>query len=113
MPKVDVPMITGPPVRYDLPMKTNLRRFLPVVLVAVAASLLGACQSASVTTVSSRVSLPTSAVTSVKTDMLGGLVGREAISSFLDSRKSAAPAAGTQAQADLRAYVIWQLSQRS
>jgi hypothetical protein len=113
MPKVDVPMISGTAIRYSRPMKNNPARLLPVTLIALAASLLGACQSASVTTVSSRVSLPTSAVTSVKTDLLGGLVGREAISSFLDSRRSAAPAAGTQAQADMRAYVIWQLSQRS
>lgn len=94
-------------------MKNNLRRLLPVTLVALAASLLGACQSASVSTVKTLSSVPTSAVTSIKTDMLGGLVGQEAISSFLDSRKGNAPAAGTQAQADMRAYVIWQLSQRS
>ena len=106
-------MINGAAVRYSRPMKNNVARLLPVTLIALAASFLGACQSASVSTVSARASLPTSAVTSVKTDMLGGLVGREAISSFLDSRKSAAPVAGTQAQADMRAYVIWQLSQRS
>lgn len=93
-------------------MKNNLR-LLPVTLVAIAASLLGACQSASVSSVHSRVSSPTSAVTSVKIDMLGGLVGKEAINSFIDSRKVEAPAAGTQAQADMSAYVIWQLSQRS
>jgi hypothetical protein len=94
-------------------MKNNLRRFLPVTLIAIAASFLGACQSASVSTVNSRFSVSTSAVTSVKTDMLGGLVGREAISSFIDGRKPAEPTTGTQAQADMRAYVIWQLSQRS
>lgn len=93
-------------------MKTTAR-LLPVTLVALFASLLGACQSASVTTVSSQLSSSTSAVTSVKTDMFGGLVGREAIGSYLDSRKPATPATGAQAQADMRAYVIWQLSQRS
>jgi hypothetical protein len=94
------------------PMKTTAR-LLPVTLVALAASLLGACQSASVTTVNSRLSAPTSAVTSVKTDMFGGLVGREAIGTLLDSRKPELPATGTQAQADMRAYVIWQLTSRS
>jgi hypothetical protein len=105
-------MRIAPRFRYIGPMKTTAR-LLPVTLVAIAASLLGACQSASVTTVNSRVSSSTSAVTSVKTDMFGGLVGREAIGSFLDSRKPETPATGTQAQADMRAYVIWQLSQRS
>jgi methylaspartate ammonia-lyase len=95
------------------PMKNNLRRLLPVTVVALAASMLGACQSASVTTIRDYSSATTSAVTSVKTDMLGGLVGQEAINSYLESRKVETPAAGTQAQADMRAYVIWQLSQRS
>ena len=104
-------MRMGPAFRYIGPMKNNLRRLLPVTLIAIAASCLGACQSASV--VSPRVSFPAPAVTSVKTDMLGGLVGREAISSFIDGRKPAEPTTGTQAQSDLRAYVIWQLSQRS
>ena len=106
-------MITGPAFRYIGPMKNNLRRLLPVTLIAIAASFLGACQSASVSSLSARVSAPTPAVTSVKTDMLGGLVGREAISSFIDGRKPAEPTTGTQAQSDMRAYVIWQLSQRS
>jgi hypothetical protein len=93
-------------------MKTAARLF-PITLAALAASLLGACQSASVTSLNPRLSSPTSAVTSVKTDMFGGLVGREAIGTLLDSRKPETPATGTQAQADLRAYVIWQLTSRS
>ena len=113
MAKVDVPMRTGPPSGMIGPMKTNARRLLPVTLVALAASMLGACQNASVATISSRASVPPSAVTPVKTDMFGGLVGREAVSTLIDNRKPEAPATGTQAQTDMRAYVIWQLSQRS
>jgi hypothetical protein len=95
-------------------MKNTARRFLPLALVVIAASLLGACQSASVTPAPlSRASVPTSAVKAVKTDMLGGLVGREAVSSYLDSRTPQTAATGTQAQADMRAYLIWQLAQRS
>ena len=45
--------------------------------------------------------------------MFGGLVGREAVSTLIDNRKPEAPATGTQAQTYIRAYVIWQLSQRS
>ena len=96
--------------RYIGAMKTNLTRLLPVLLVTLTASLLGACQSASVVRIDSASE---TVVTSLKTDILGGLVGQEAINSYQETRRPVENLGTNQAQADMRAYVIWQLTQRS
>jgi hypothetical protein len=64
--------------RYDLAREEKPRRFHPAARVPAFASRPGTGQGASVAIVSSPLSAPTSAASSVKPDMRDGLVGREA-----------------------------------
>ena len=97
-------------VCYHGPMKKTLRLLLLASL-ATAAGFLSACQSASMIPVDSQSFAAVPAVLQANPDMLGGLVGREAV--------SANPAARRQndktqrAELDQRAYLIWKHSQNS
>lgn len=104
-------MKTPRPVCYDGPMKKTTRLLLLASL-ATAAGFLSACQSASmIPAVDSRSFAAVPTVLQANPDLLGGLVGREAV--------SATPATHRQddktqrAQIDQRAYLIWKHSQNS
>lgn len=87
-------------------------RLLLLASLATAAGFLSACQSASmIPAVDSRSFAAVPTVLQANPDLLGGLVGREAV--------SATPATHRQddktqrAQIDQRAYLIWKHSQNS
>lgn len=89
----------------------NPARLVLLALLSTAATFLSACQSASLIPTDSRSLAAVPVVLQANPDILGGLVGREAVGSF--------PAPRTQsdntqrAQLDQRAYLIWKHSQNS
>jgi hypothetical protein len=92
-------------------MKKTLRLLLLASL-ATAAGFLSACQSASmIPSVDSQSFAAVPTVLQANPDMLGGLVGREAVSANPTTRR---PNDKTQrAELDQRAYLIWKHSQNS
>ncbi len=86
-------------------------RLVILALLATAATFLSACQSASLVRADSRSLAAVPAVLQANPDILGGLVGREAVGSLPALRRLNE---GTQrAELDQRAYLIWKHSQNS
>jgi len=93
-------------------MKSSTR-LLALPLLAAAATLLSACQSASFdrTETLALASVPT--VMQANPDLLGGLVGREALGSSPAPRNLGNDTQLQRAELDQRAYLIWKHSQKS
>lgn len=91
-------------------MKKTTRLVL-LALISAAAAFLGACQSASLVPADSRSLAAVPVVLQANPDILGGLVGREAVGSL----PAPHPLGGTaqRAQLDQRAYLIWKHSENS
>ena len=94
-------------------MKTTPTRLVLLAAVSVAVLLTSACQSASLVSSnpSSYVAVPV--VLQANPDLLGGLVGREAVGALGTPRHEVDTAQIQRAQFDQRAYVIWKQSQKS
>ncbi|HWA10627.1 MAG TPA: hypothetical protein VG838_14375 [Opitutaceae bacterium] len=89
----------------------NSKRLVLLPLVITAAALLSACQSASLTQTDSFSFAATPAVLQASPDILGGLIGREAVGAFNASHS--ADRSAQRAELDQRAYLIWKHSQNS
>jgi hypothetical protein len=94
-------------------MKTTPTRLVLLAAVSVAVLLTSACQSASLASSnpSSYVAVPV--VLQANPDLLGGLVGREAVGALGTPRHEVDTAQIQRAQFDQRAYVIWKQSVKS
>lgn len=85
-------------------------RLLLLAALATAAGFLSACQSASMIPVDSRSFAAVPTVLQANPDLLGGLVGREAVSANPTRHQDDKT---QRAQLDQRAYLIWKHSQNS
>lgn len=96
-------------------MKTTPTRYVLLAAVSVAVLLTSACQSASLVQGQGNppayVAVPV--VLQANPDLLGGLVGREAVGALVTPRQEADTAQLQRAQFDQRAYVIWKQSVKS
>jgi hypothetical protein len=97
---------------YDGGMKSSTR-LIALPLLAVAATFLGACQSASYIRTDPLTLAAVPAVLQANPDILGGLVGREAISPNTAPRGLGSNTQLQRAELDQRAYLIWKHSQKS
>jgi hypothetical protein len=93
-------------------MKTSTRPVL-LPLVSAAALFLSACQSASFDSTPRFASAAVPVVLQANPDLLGGLVGREAIGSLPALGGIGNDTQTQRAELDRRAYLIWKNSERS
>ena len=98
---------------YSGGMKTITLRSVLFALILGSTFLLSACQNAPAARVSAERSLAFAASVQGSPDLMGGLVGREAVSGRPAASQRQDSAQMQRAQYDLRAYVIWKASQRS
>ncbi len=95
-------------------MKTTPTRYVTLAAVSVAVLLSSACQSASLVQASNPpVNVAVPVVLQANPDLLGGLVGREAVGALEAPRYEVDTAQLQRAQFDQRAYVIWKQSVKS
>src|SRR5258707_176575 len=95
------------------PMKPTPMRLALLAAVSVAVLLSSACQSASVARSNPMAYAAVPVVLQANPDILGGLVGREAVGPLGSIRHETDTAQLLRAQFDQRAYVIWKQSQKS
>jgi hypothetical protein len=93
-------------------MKPTPTRYAVLAAVSVAVLLSSACQSASVVRSNPPAYVAAPVVIQANPDLLGGLVGREAVGALGTPRHEVDTAQLLRAQFDQRAYVIWK-SQKS
>jgi hypothetical protein len=91
-------------------MKTSTRLFV-LPLLAVAATFLSACQSTSFARNDPLEIAAVPAVLQANPDILGGLVGREVLSSSFAPLNLGSNTQLQRAELDQRAYLIWKHSQ--
>ncbi len=94
-------------------MKTIFLRSTLFAAITVSSLFLSACQNAPVARISAQRSLAFAASLEGAPDLMGGFVGREAISGVPTSAHGPDNAQLQRAQHDQRAYVIWKSSQKS
>lgn len=94
-------------------MKSNPARYALLAAVSVAVLLTSACQSASLAGSNPPAVVAVPVVLQANPDLLGGLVGREAVGALGTPRQEVDTAQLQRAQYDQRAYVIWKQSQKS
>jgi hypothetical protein len=94
-------------------MKPTSTRYVLLAAVSVAVLLTSACQSASLVRSNPPANVAVPVVLQANPDILGGLVGREAVGALGTPRREVDTAQLQRAQFDQRAYVIWKQSQKS